>query len=81
VVPQVLGEPALYGEDTGVRTARKHIGWAVHALPGGQAFRALMNTHDDCATQLACVTDYLEQLADRYEHWPAANNDLLRQEA
>ena len=24
----------LYGEHAGVRTARKHIGWAVRALPG-----------------------------------------------
>ncbi len=29
----------LYGEFAGVRTARKHIGWAVRALPGGEAFR------------------------------------------
>ena len=72
---------ALYGEDTGVRTARKHIGWAVHALPGGPEFRAVMNTHEDCATQLASVSDYLDRLADRHEHWPAANSDLLQQEA
>ena len=30
----------LYGEFTGVRTARKHIGWYVKSLPGGEAFRA-----------------------------------------
>ena len=36
----------LYGEPIGVRTARKHIGWAVRALPGGEAFRAAMNTLD-----------------------------------
>src|SRR6188768_1445661 len=39
----------LYGWDdagTGVRSARKHIGWAVRALPGGEAFRAHMNTID-----------------------------------
>jgi tRNA-dihydrouridine synthase B len=29
---------ALYGEFTGVRSARKHIGWYVRALPGGEAF-------------------------------------------
>jgi tRNA-dihydrouridine synthase B len=72
---------SLYGEEAGVRTARKHIGWAVHALPGGPEFRAVMNTHDDCATQLASVSDYLDRLADRHEHWPAANSDLLQQEA
>jgi tRNA-dihydrouridine synthase B len=72
---------SLYGEEAGVRTARKHIGWAVHALPGGPEFRAVMNTHEDCATQLASVSDYLDRLADRHEHWPAANSDLLQQEA
>jgi len=40
-----------------------------------------MNTHADCATQLAGVTDYFAQLADRHETWPAANDDRLRQEA
>jgi tRNA-dihydrouridine synthase B len=34
----------LYGEATGVRSARKHIGWTVQGLPGGAAFRARMNT-------------------------------------
>jgi len=38
----------LYGEYAGVRTARKHIGWAVRALPGGEGFRARMNTLDTC---------------------------------
>jgi len=71
----------LYGEDLGVRTARKHIGWAVHALPGGPEFRAVMNTHADCRTQMAGVIDYFDQLADRHDLWPAANDDLLRQEA
>ena len=65
----------------GERTARKHIGWAVHALPGGAEFRAVMNTHGDCATQLAGVTDFFARLADRHELWPAANEDLLLQEA
>jgi len=71
----------LYGEDLGVRTARKHIGWAVHALPGGPEFRAVMNTHADCRTQMAGVIDYFDQLADHHTLWPAANEDLLRQEA
>src|SRR6185369_13553133 len=71
----------LYGEELGVRTARKHIGWAVHALPGGSEFRAVMNTHADCATQLASVTDYFDRLADDHDLWPAANDDLLAQEA
>jgi len=60
----------LYGEEAGVRTARKHIGWAVKALPGGEAFRAVMNTHTDCRSQLAGVNAYFEDLADRHERLP-----------
>jgi tRNA-dihydrouridine synthase B len=67
----------LYGASTGVRSARKHIGWAVRALPGGEAFRARMNTIDDCRAQLAAVHGYFERLADRFERLPqpAANDD------
>jgi tRNA-dihydrouridine synthase B len=44
---------ALYGEATGVRSARKHIGWYVRALPGASAFRSRMNWLDDCEQQVA----------------------------
>ncbi len=40
---------ALYGEHTGVRSARKHIGWYVAGLPGGAAFRRAMNQVSDSA--------------------------------
>ena len=70
---------ALYGERTGVRSARKHIGWAVKALPGGDAFRARMNLIEDCRSQVTAVSDYFEALADRYRLLPiadvAANDD------
>ncbi len=59
---------ALYGEYTGVRSARKHIGWYVKALPGGEAFRARMNALDDAAEQVAAVAAYFDELqahADR----------------
>lgn len=55
---------ALYGEYSGVRTARKHIGWYVNALPGGEAFRGKMNGIEDCALQLSAVADYFDALAD-----------------
>ena len=44
----LLDHYALYGEFSGVRSARKHIGWALRELPGGQAFRGTMNRIDDC---------------------------------
>jgi tRNA-dihydrouridine synthase B len=48
-----------------VRSARKHIGWAVRALPGGEAFRAAMNTLDDAQAQVRAVQTFFDELADR----------------
>ncbi len=63
---------ALYGEFTGVRSARKHIGWAVRALPGGEAFRGHMNAIDDAQAQRRAVDDFFNALADRHEQLPLA---------
>ncbi|MBL8286839.1 MAG: tRNA dihydrouridine synthase DusB [Rubrivivax sp.] len=63
---------ALYGEHTGVRSARKHIGWAVQSLPGGEAFRRAMNEIDGCTAQLAAVEGFFEELAARHPLLPAA---------
>jgi tRNA-dihydrouridine synthase B len=72
---------ALYGEYTGVRSARKHIGWALRELPGGEAFRVEMNLIDDCAAQLRAVGDWFARLAEQHERLPriaaAANDDLI----
>jgi tRNA-dihydrouridine synthase B len=70
----------LYGEASGVRSARKHIGWAVRALPGGEAFRAVMNTLDDAAAQLRAVTTFFDHLADRHERLPVAAGPAANQD-
>jgi tRNA-dihydrouridine synthase B len=67
----------LYGESLGVRTARKHIGWAVRALPGGVAFRAVMNTLESGEAQLRAVASFFERLALEHPRWPAANDPSL----
>jgi tRNA-dihydrouridine synthase B len=64
----------LYGEVLGVRTARKHIGWAVRALPGGEAFRAVMNTLDSADAQVCAVATFFDELADVHPLLPAAND-------
>ncbi len=64
----------LYGEFAGVRSARKHIGWAVRALPGGEAFRARMNLLESCETQVRAVTDWFDELATRHYLLPCAND-------
>lgn len=60
----------LYGEFTGVRTARKHIGWYVRDLPGGGDFRNRMNAVEDCATQHAAVVQYFDGMAAQFERLP-----------
>ena len=61
---------SLYGEFLGVRTARKHIGWYVKHLPGGEEFRAAMNLLDDCALQMQAVTDYFDELGRKMDRIP-----------
>jgi tRNA-dihydrouridine synthase B len=61
---------ALYGDFTGVRSARKHIGWYVKCLPGGAEFRARMNTIEDCAGQKAAVAAFFDQLGDTMDRMP-----------
>jgi tRNA-dihydrouridine synthase B len=63
---------ALYGEFTGVRSARKHIGWFVRSLPGGESFRARMNVIEDSATQLSAVQGFFDALAASSDRLPAA---------
>lgn len=62
---------SLYGEDTGMRSARKHIGWYVSTLPGGSEFRQHMNALQDCQSQLAAVENYFDQLASQMDRLPA----------
>ncbi len=71
----------LYGEGLGVRSARKHIGWAVRALPGGEGFRAVMNTLETADAQLRAVGSFFEALAETHPVLPAANHDHVRQAA
>jgi tRNA-dihydrouridine synthase B len=70
---------ALYGEYTGVRSARKHIGWYVKSLPGGAAFRARMNELDDAQAQLKAVADFFEELGASMDRLPMAA-DLMDKE-
>jgi len=53
---------SFYGEYTGLRTARKHIGWYCKGLRNSHAFRHLMNTADDCKAQLQMVNDYFDEM-------------------
>jgi tRNA-dihydrouridine synthase B len=53
---------AFYGEQAGVRIARKHLGWYAKDRPENAAFRALVNRAEDAASQLRVTRDYFDCL-------------------
>mgnify|MGYP000706370342 CR=1 FL=1 len=62
----------LYGEHTGVRSARKHIGWFVRELPDGEVFRQHMNTLQTATAQWQALADYMDTLASLSDRLPVA---------
>ena len=64
---------SLYGDYTGVRSARKHIGWYVKHLPGGEAFRQHMNVIEDTTGQLQAVASFFDGLAATGDRMPPAS--------
>jgi tRNA-dihydrouridine synthase B len=54
---------AFYGEERGLRIARKHIGWYTGALPGARAFLAAMNEAHSAPDQMEIVDRYFERIA------------------
>jgi tRNA-dihydrouridine synthase B len=54
---------ALYGDEQGLRVARKHLGWYTKALPEGERFRHAVVRLEAAAAQRAAVNDYFSRLA------------------
>jgi tRNA-dihydrouridine synthase B len=55
----------LYGEEHGVRIARKHIGWYTRDLPGGEAFRREAVQILSAPAQLAAVGRYFDSFTEQ----------------
>jgi tRNA-dihydrouridine synthase B len=53
---------SLYGQETGVRMARKHLGWYTKGLPGSAELRNRVNFIDD-------ADEVLRSLAEFYAPW------------
>ncbi|AZY50144.1 tRNA dihydrouridine synthase DusB [Bordetella avium] len=68
----------FYGEHTGVRTARKHIGWYIDSLPGAEPFRARMNLIDNTAEQFRAVAEWFDHslIGDGQQNTAASPNLL-----
>ncbi|MRW91804.1 tRNA dihydrouridine synthase DusB [Duganella sp. FT80W] len=65
---------AFYGDYLGVRTARKHIGWYVRDLLGGEEFRQKMNLLESVGEQLLAVDQFFEsqwRYGERLQYRPA----------
>jgi len=54
---------AFYGEVSGVRIARKHLGWYAKDRPENVAFRAVVNRAQTADDQLRLTRDYFDALA------------------
>jgi tRNA-dihydrouridine synthase B len=63
LLEQLEGIYQLYGDEQGARVARKHIGWAVRDLPGGEDFRRSVVRIDAAPAQHCAVNDYFARLA------------------
>ena len=52
---------AFYGQHTGVRTARKHIGWYLSDMPDSRHWLDQINRIENCADQLEAITHWFQE--------------------
>jgi len=55
----------FYGEDTGVKIARKHIGWYTKGLAGSANFRHQLNQLQTSHEQIAAINEFFDELLAR----------------
>lgn len=58
---------AFYGEQAGVRIARKHLGWYAKDRPENAAFRAVVNRAESAQDQLRLTREYFDALQSGLE--------------
>jgi tRNA-dihydrouridine synthase B len=63
IVEHLADHHAFYGETSGVRIARKHLGWYTRDLAGGERFRRAINAAETSVEQLAEVHRFFDGLA------------------
>src|SRR5262245_40961569 len=59
---------SFYGEETGVRVARKHISWYTKGLVGSANFRHAMNQLQTVREQQAATDEFFLAQAEAHEH-------------
>jgi len=70
LMAHLLSHYELYGDDMGVRSARKHVGWYVKNLKGEEAFRNAFNRIDDRQAQMSSLAVFLDELSVDSPLWP-----------
>jgi tRNA-dihydrouridine synthase B len=58
ILEQYDAMQSLYGRQTGVNLARKHIGWYTKGLPGSAEFRNMVNTKDEPEAVIAMLKSF-----------------------
>ena len=74
IVAHLADHYDFYGDDAGVRIARRHLGWYTKDLAGGEAFRREMNVAESTSAQLSAVHRFFDTLAlvgERLDYVPA----------
>jgi len=69
---------AFYGEDLGVRIARKHLHWYAASLPGAGELRERVNVAETVAEQLCAVEAFFARLAEECERLPSIDDSIVR---
>ncbi|SMB21085.1 tRNA-dihydrouridine synthase B [Sterolibacterium denitrificans] len=68
---------AFYGEDTGVKIARKHIAWYTKGIAGAATFRHAMNQLGNVRDQLQATDDFFHAHARTHARYEQEADDAL----
>ena len=66
----------FYGEQTGLRVARKHISWYTKGLRGSAQFRFNMNQIENCDNQLHAINNYFNELRE-VNHFISYDDEVI----
>jgi tRNA-dihydrouridine synthase B len=62
ILQHLTGLYELYGEHTGVRVARKHVGWYSRHLESGEILRSRVNKTESVERQLLVINNYFNAI-------------------
>jgi tRNA-dihydrouridine synthase B len=77
VLEHLEGIYSLYGDEAGVRIARKHLGWYVEPLAGGAAFRRHAMTLGTARAQHAATDRFFSMLLQGAGQWREGQGERL----